>query len=782
MSFVPVKAKEAVYYGGDLSYTQESVLGKNIIHFEVTTGWELDSGPCGANCSVKDVGTVTNARRSHMEHVTRDMDYYGKFTIDGGSTRDINSIVRSNYTELVIGVSEHDMWEQERLTFSMELVDDLNHFEFLGSHWSPGYLSLRSKVTHGLRSDTNSSNNSPQTIVKPYYRVVSNQNTTIFIPMIDPDYDIVRCYEPEYWQGLATTGVTIRQDETLTTQCKILIDAGRYSPDSWVAVSVIFQDYPSSNIQLDGNSYKVNEYSLGYTKAEFLLHIVDKLVQPEVVSPTKTGGHQFIVYSGAEWRTDIYAQASKNTSIKEFIPFGRNQEPVKVSELKEDTARPRVKYSTLSWTPSKQDAGQHIICVRVVDDTETESEDVRCFIVDVRVYSFNHSWPSSRVKPYFIDTPTFDQSLSCDINTTCLLPVFIKSVLQITTIHVEEKFTNATVLEQPEKYSRNGENIYKATLSISPSTAGPKKVCLTAEDTHNVLSEEVCINLEILFPDPCLSVPCPVRTTCTGDRISDTFVCKCQSFYYGQFCDYKINPCSDNPCITAQSYRCFENSFVYNCLCRPGYGGEHCEIAMQTTPGQTTGVTSTLLPAMYNCTDNGCSETQTDHCEEVANSFIVCICKKGFTGFRCEKADGCLPNPCVHGNCFSKGSLFLCQCDSGYTGKTCETVAVQTTVMHTTMTTSVLTSALLPDSTPCSHNPCVVGQTRTCVDIGLSYYCVCKTGFEGKHCEITDVCLPNPCLHGICFSHGSSFLCQCHSGYTGKTCDTTVDNSPSIVG
>lgn len=654
-----MKAKEAVYYGGCISYTQESVLGKNIIRFEVTTGWALGSGPCGANCSVQDVGTVNNARRSHMEHVTRNMDYYGMFTNDGGgSIRDMNSIVRSNYTELVIGVSEHDMWEQERLTFGMELVNDLNHFEFIGGRGGPGYLT--SRVTHGLRSDTNSGNNSPQTIVKPYYRVVSNQNTTIFIPMIDPDYDIVRCYEPQYFEGLATTGVTIRQDEALTTQCKISIDPGSYGPDSWVAASVIFRDYPSSNIQIDGSPYSAN-FSLSYTKAEFLLHIVDKLVQPEVVSPTETGGHQFVVYSGAEWRTDIYAQASKNTSITEFIPFGRNQEPVKVSELKEDTARPRVKYTTLSWTPSKQDAGQHIICVRVVDYTGTESEDVRCFIVDVRVYSFNHSWPSSRVKPYFIDTPTFDQSVSCDINTTCLLPVFIKSVSQIITIHVDEKFTNATVLEQPEIYSWNGENIYKATLSISPSTAGLKKVCIRAEDTHNVSSEEVCINFEtyMYLPDPCFSAPCHNAGSCTSDRVSGTFVCKCLSFFYGQFCEYMTNPCSDNPCIAAQSYKCIEVGIDYYCICRPGFGGKHCEIAM------------------LNCTDNGCSETQTDHCEVMPNSNIICICKKGFTGYKCETADACLPNPCLHGICFSHGSSILCQCHSGYTGKTCETAVDQ---------------------------------------------------------------------------------------------------------
>ncbi|XP_052820453.1 fibropellin-1-like [Mya arenaria] len=74
--------------------------------------------------------------------------------------------------------------------------------------------------------------------------------------------------------------------------------------------------------------------------------------------------------------------------------------------------------------------------------------------------------------------------------------------------------------------------------------------------------------------------------------------------------------------------------------------------------------------------------------------------------------DPCMLHPCVHGACFSSGSIFICQCPPGYTGTRCETAATT--------------------PAPCSSNPC---------------------------------------LHGSCANHGSSYTCSCTSGYTGTNCD-----------
>lgn len=83
----------------------------------------MGEGPCGANCSEKDVDTMTNDRRLNRE------DLFGTFKtsyiIEGvPHERDINSIVRSNYSEWVVAVSEKAQWEQELMKFSFELKND----------------------------------------------------------------------------------------------------------------------------------------------------------------------------------------------------------------------------------------------------------------------------------------------------------------------------------------------------------------------------------------------------------------------------------------------------------------------------------------------------------------------------------------------------------------------------------------------------------------------------------------------------------------------------------
>lgn len=35
-----------------------------------------------------------------------------------------------------------------------------------------------------------------------------------------------------------------------------------------------------------------------------------------------------------------------------------------------------------------------------------------------------------------------------------------------------------------------------------------------------------------------------------------------------------------------------------------------------------------------------------------------------------------------------------------------------------------------------------------------------------------DVCLPNPCQHGICQRNNSEFSCLCDAGWTGTRCNT----------
>ena len=101
------------------------------------------------------------------------------------------------------------------------------------------------------------------------------------------------------------------------------------------------------------------------------------------------------------------------------------------------------------------------------------------------------------------------------------------------------------------------------------------------------------------------------------------------------------------------------------------------------------------------------------------------------------------------------------------------------------------------DYTPCTANsPCrnggectsyvhTLGTTTTVesipviflsVDYDWRFSCVCKPGFVGETCEISEQgCNSKPCKNGAtCVDRDSSFVCQCPTGYTGLTCADDV--------
>lgn len=65
---------------------------------------------------------MTNDKRLNREALfgTFKTDYKTK---NGNFGRELDSIVRSNYSEWVIAVSEKAQWEQELMKFSLELIE-----------------------------------------------------------------------------------------------------------------------------------------------------------------------------------------------------------------------------------------------------------------------------------------------------------------------------------------------------------------------------------------------------------------------------------------------------------------------------------------------------------------------------------------------------------------------------------------------------------------------------------------------------------------------------------
>lgn len=133
-----------------------------------------------------------------------------------------------------------------------------------------------------------------------------------------------------------------------------------------------------------------------------------------------------------------------------------------------------------------------------------------------------------------------------------------------------------------------------------------------------------------------------------------------------------------------------------------------------------------------------------------------CHCTDGFIGNNCEKRqDPCTPNPCrFGGQCHKQGHDFTCSCPPRREGKTCE----------------------IERDDVCSSNPCKNGGSCKESADRNSFFCLCRPGYRGNHCEaLVDSCRPNPCLHGgICISLKPGYKCSCTNGRYGTHCESTT--------
>ncbi|XP_070549842.1 uncharacterized protein [Ptychodera flava] len=290
----------------------------------------------------------------------------------------------------------------------------------------------------------------------------------------------------------------------------------------------------------------------------------------------------------------------------------------------------------------------------------------------------------------------------------------------------------------------SGNNCSNATLvCIKPCQNG---ACVI-EDGKQTCK---CAN-GFYHPNPMFDVFCEDIDECVDSSLNDctqgcsntdgTYSCDCRQGYElapdGKTC-LDIDECASNPCPNGM---CIDLENGYNCTCKPGYTGTHCEKEIDECETQ---------PCAYGT------------CEDKINSYI-CHCSPGYTGPQCnEDVNECASFPCQNdAYCTNLINKYECTCTRGWTGENCD-----------------------EDVDECSsrlfnfcHHTCN-NVHRTQDDRG--YTCSCLRGFRLKDdsysCEEIDECESNPCQNdGTCVDDIDMYMCQCSPGWEGINCQTDVN-------
>ncbi|EFO91795.1 hypothetical protein CRE_07782 [Caenorhabditis remanei] len=170
----------------------------------------------------------------------------------------------------------------------------------------------------------------------------------------------------------------------------------------------------------------------------------------------------------------------------------------------------------------------------------------------------------------------------------------------------------------------------------------------------------------------------------------------------------------------------------------------------------TTLVTSTNVSTVYQY---GCDPDN-------------CYCLDGTTNGTepCDTiTDQCGNNPCGNADrflCTSKIESYDCSCQPGWTGDNCD---------------SEVGSA-------CATSPCRKGATCVAAENSTTgYSCICTDKQFGTNCEWDNICTSVNCQNGGNCSmilDDSNYFCTCKTGYQGRKCEleNTIDTDPVLDG
>ena len=103
------------------------------MQLQVISGWVLGMGPGGRHSSKASLGASTKHTRFQIENETNDAVYFGEWQSEIKpltsilNKTDITDKIRTGMDGKILAVSERSKWEQELLTVTLPVEDNLNH-------------------------------------------------------------------------------------------------------------------------------------------------------------------------------------------------------------------------------------------------------------------------------------------------------------------------------------------------------------------------------------------------------------------------------------------------------------------------------------------------------------------------------------------------------------------------------------------------------------------------------------------------------------------------------
>lgn len=253
-------------------------------------------------------------------------------------------------------------------------IENLVYASTAADKWS---LTILGNV--GTRSDTGQPNRSPVSATTPVIRFQAGCPNFVDLVLHDEDRDIVTCKSAECTQ----TSCTFHPYLKLTQQgdkCRLSYNAGGPG-DISVAISIILEDYPrKEGLLVDGIPQNTTT-PLSSVTMLFLVRVHTDTnacsQRPTWVNDTFPNGFVKVATKRFETRIDLTVHSDVTlTTVNVVGPRGVDKGPL-TSQSDVDL------YSTdLTFTPTDEQIGEHVICVTAKDENGKMSEQ-RCMILKV---------------------------------------------------------------------------------------------------------------------------------------------------------------------------------------------------------------------------------------------------------------------------------------------------------------------------------------------------------------------------------------------------------------